>query len=186
MSQEEKICARCKLPKPLDQFYDTQKGKGYWCKKCNLDAAKELYKKRCEEDPEFSKRRYLKYQKNLSKDTLKVNRIRYIYGLTEAQCERIIERQGGVCPVCKLPVTEGKRVVDHNHETGKVRGILHHKCNMGIGFFGDSVKRLRAAMEYLERDGIELNADETGHYFRLNRGARSKSSQGLCLQSQLT
>lgn len=181
MSEEKKVCSRCKDPKFLDEFYDTAKGKAYWCKQCNLDAAKEIYKKRCEENPEFATRRYERYQKNTPKETLKSNRIRYIYGLTELQCERIIERQGGVCPVCKFPVTEGKRVVDHNHSTGKVRGILHHKCNMGIGFFGDSVERLRAAMEYLDRDGIELDADETGHYFRLNRGARIKERPEIVL-----
>ncbi|MGH2785637.1 MAG: endonuclease domain-containing protein [Actinomycetota bacterium] len=44
--------------------------------------------------------------------------------------------------------------MDHNHETGKVRGILCFGCNGGLGQFLDNIESLRRAIEYVERDGF--------------------------------
>jgi hypothetical protein len=41
--------------------------------------------------------------------------------------------------------------VDHDHTTGKVRGLLCHDCNVGIGFMRDSVENFRRAIAYLDR-----------------------------------
>lgn len=46
-------------------------------------------------------------------------------------------------------------VVDHCHETGKIRGILCYPCNMGIGHLGDTLNNLRNAIRYLERNKDE-------------------------------
>jgi hypothetical protein len=43
--------------------------------------------------------------------------------------------------------------VDHDHKTGKVRGILCHKCNIALGLIGDDPARARALANYLEREG---------------------------------
>jgi len=69
------------------------------------------------------------------------------YGLTVQQYNRIWWRQKGKCAVC------GKKkrlVVDHNHKTGKVRGLLCDKCNSGLGLFDDNAKRLSQAINYLK------------------------------------
>lgn len=58
----------------------------------------------------------------------------------------MVEEQNGLCAICHEAPVEA---VDHNHTTGEVRGLLCHMCNRGIGFLGDSPKRLAAAYKYL-------------------------------------
>lgn len=64
----------------------------------------------------------------------------------------------GVCAICGKPETHGNGkssikllAVDHCHTTGKIRGLLCHKCNLGIGHLDDSIDRLEAAINYLEK-----------------------------------
>lgn len=75
------------------------------------------------------------------------------YGITPDDYDALLSAQGGVCAVCKEPPSDprGYRMhVDHCHETSRVRGILCGPCNQGIGRLGDSVDRLRAAIDYLQ------------------------------------
>ena len=74
------------------------------------------------------------------------------YGLTVEQYDAILVAQGGGCAVCgKHP--NGRRLpVDHEHETGRVRGILCDNCNRGIGRLGLEIPgRLERFAEYLQR-----------------------------------
>ena len=64
-------------------------------------------------------------------------------------------QQGDQCSICKR--SGMKMVIDHNHQTGEVRGLLCHACNVGIGNLGDDVDRVRSALEYLIKSG-------TGYY----------------------
>lgn len=76
------------------------------------------------------------------------------YGITPEDYDRILAAQGGVCAICRTPPPDprGFRMhVDHDHESGRVRGILCGPCNQGIGNLGDDVERLRAAIKYLRR-----------------------------------
>lgn len=77
----------------------------------------------------------------------------YTYGLSEEQFEALRARQGDCCAICAR--TDSGRpghdwYVDHNHVTGKVRGLLCLTCNAGLGQFYDNPVRLRAAAQYLE------------------------------------
>lgn len=74
--------------------------------------------------------------------------------MTRTDYDVMLEKQGGGCAVCGVRPPEGKSLaVDHNHETGAVRGILCDKCNQAIGSFKDSPALLRKAAEYLEASG---------------------------------
>ena len=82
------------------------------------------------------------------------SRVHYLksrYGITPEQWIEMWYAQGECCGVCRSETTDGKWWhVDHDHETGKVRGILCHGCNTGLGNFGDDIARMRRAIEYLE------------------------------------
>ena len=68
--------------------------------------------------------------------------------------EFMLEKQGGVCAICKNKCSTGRALaIDHDHETKKVRGLLCGKCNRGLGLFNDSSGRLFAAASYLAQYG---------------------------------
>jgi hypothetical protein len=80
--------------------------------------------------------------------------LKYHYDITLKRYDELLGKQGGVCAICKkLEVTRHTKrlVVDHDHTTGKVRGLLCHRCNCGLGYFKDSQKHLEDALAYLVR-----------------------------------
>lgn len=70
------------------------------------------------------------------------------YGLSHEKYTEMVEAQNGSCAICKA-ITD--LLVDHDHNTGAVRGLLCRPCNSGIGQFYDSPARLLSAIEYLAR-----------------------------------
>lgn len=72
------------------------------------------------------------------------------YGMTVDQYHGLLNSQGGVCAICRGQNTNGRRyAVDHDHETGTVRGLLCSQCNVGLGMFRDSTSLLTEAISYL-------------------------------------
>lgn len=79
-------------------------------------------------------------------------RLRRVYGTTEAEYEAQLALQGGRCAICGREFDPGQRpATDHNHETGKFRGILCHSCNWILGYAHDDPATLASAIEYLLR-----------------------------------
>lgn len=77
------------------------------------------------------------------------------YGLTPDGYNKMLIAQDGVCAICNHPPNgrahNGKLVVDHDHSTGKVRGLLCSKCNSVLGYVKDSTETLIKAIEYLNK-----------------------------------
>jgi hypothetical protein len=76
------------------------------------------------------------------------------YGITQEEYNSMVLIQNGVCAICKLPPSKKRLSIDHNHETGKIRGLLCSRCNLAIGGFRDSAQLLREAANYIEKGGI--------------------------------
>jgi hypothetical protein len=84
--------------------------------------------------------------------------MRYHFGITQTAYDEMLAAQGGVCAICRRPETYrlpktqaiSRLVVDHDHETDEVRGLLCRACNSAIGHFQDDEERLLSAVEYLK------------------------------------
>ena len=74
------------------------------------------------------------------------------YGLTLEAFDVLWDVQSGCCAICQRPLSRDRKThVDHDHTTGRVRGLLCHGCNIGLGSFCDSPNTLVAATEYLRK-----------------------------------
>jgi hypothetical protein len=130
------LCCECQEWRPLENFAPVVRKAG--CGQCNRCKAKQrsaAYRR----DPAPWRRR--EFQK---------------YGLTEESFADMVVAQGGRCACCGATIeSKSKRCkrlfVDHDHVTGKVRGLLCYHCNTGIGHLGDNAESVRRALTYLER-----------------------------------
>lgn len=80
----------------------------------------------------------------------------YLYGLTKPKFDELLEKQKGLCDFCELPLpinNLSQVKIDHCHLQGHVRGLLHHRCNVGLHFIEDD-KFLAYAVRYIERHRI--------------------------------
>jgi hypothetical protein len=93
--------------------------------------------------------------------------LRARYGVSAAEVEVLVDEQGGVCPICGRPEPGN---VDHDHVTGKVRGVLCFNCNGGLGQFRDDVDALSNAIGYLA-GGDDLHDITVGRARGLVKGS---------------
>lgn len=80
------------------------------------------------------------------------------YGLTQTDYDALCDKQEHRCAICGAQKADdsGKEWnVDHDHKTGKVRGLLCRRCNGGLGWFRDNPVALRAAADYVEKNKCE-------------------------------
>ena len=139
MRLEQKLCSKCNKIKPFDLFNyskNTKDRKHAWCKQCQSQYAKQRY-------------RYLpNKQRELG--------LKSKYGIAIEEYNQLLERQQNRCALCSTTVAgKGRKnfCVDHNHETGEVRGLLCFNCNVGLGMLKDSPSLLQRAIRYLEENG---------------------------------
>lgn len=147
-----KVCNKCLEEKSVDSFYlrdkkNPSKGLKFSCKVCENVEAKERYHKKYRLNPDTKKRNY-------------INRLLREYGLTEDSYKELWEANKGKCTICSTDLINvlyensvGVRaVVDHCHSSGKVRGLLCHKCNGGLGQFNDDLELIEKALYYLKNN----------------------------------
>jgi Recombination endonuclease VII len=130
-SKKGKICRRCKIcVRERRKIYQNN----------NYEKAIIAIKEYNENNPER-----VKYWDKLS--TLKK------HGLTLEDYNNILKKQNNKCAICKRKNPHGiDLAIDHNHKTGKIRGLLCTNCNTALGSFKDSTKTLQNAIEYLKNN----------------------------------
>jgi len=98
---------------------------------------------------------YKEYRKNNKKDEKEANRLyqkKTKYGITKEEYYNLFESQGNKCLICGCEFNGRiKGVIDHNHNTGVVRGLLCQKCNSLLGMANEDPKILENAILYLKR-----------------------------------
>jgi hypothetical protein len=75
-------------------------------------------------------------------------RLGYVYNMTRLEYDQLIQSQASLCAVCLEPL-RASAFIDHDHESGKVRGVLCARCNSGLGEFRDNQVYLQSAQRYL-------------------------------------
>lgn len=79
-----------------------------------------------------------------------INHRRKTYGLEHEDYLAVLEKQNYACAICEKGFDQAVPHVDHDHDTGKVRGLLCMSCNTALGHFRDDADRLRDAAAYIE------------------------------------
>ena len=166
-----RLCTKCVTVKPRQSFSRSNiasDGLHTWCKECKSRRTREWYaenadrlraeaKARYEADPTKKKSRAIvRYHRIKGTATWLTRRNHKLrkYGLSNGDYESMLAKQGGVCAICGEPPNPKRQhdlAVDHCHLTGTVRGLLCHKCNIGLGHFEDSEGLMTKAIDYLKR-----------------------------------
>lgn len=82
------------------------------------------------------------------------------YNLTIEDYEALLKSQNYVCAMNGEKFKGREPFVDHDHTTGKIRGLLCGKCNFGLGHFDDQINKLQNAISYLRKSAADC--PETG------------------------
>src|SRR5262249_28416565 len=162
--QHVKTCKRCGQAKELDQFYANpsgRDGKRPECKQCTATRRREWYEANREREiarvREWQVANPDRVRENLPRlpaaghRTLsnRKSHLKRKYGMPVEEFDEMLARQGGGCAICGRPDADN---VDHDHATGRVRGILCFNCNIAVGQMEDDEERFAAAIVYLTRD----------------------------------
>lgn len=175
-----KTCSRCGKEKDQNEFTidnRSKDGRYSWCRLCKreyrnqnkeaINLKRKVYDSIHKEEKRM--RDHLYYENNKEK---LLNRS-YVYcrnasyNITQKEFDEILENQGGVCAICGKEETSFGRVtkrrqplsVDHDHNTGRIRGLLCKNCNHGLGSFFDDESLLIEAANYLKYNHTYITRD---------------------------
>ena len=142
-----KCCGKCKLYKDESEFHrgaQNPDGLQYDCKACRSEAAKFRYLTNLNRIKQSTSEWK---SKNLSK--IQARRRFKKYSMLPGQFAQILDLQGGRCAICKTEMANPH--IDHNHQTGEIRGLLCKNCNWLLGHAKESVEILLGAVTYLRK-----------------------------------
>jgi hypothetical protein len=139
-----KFCPKCKTNKYATEFRNNKFNNDFlssYCRPC-------LRIKRVEEY-------WRNHERNKFRSASYTRKGRY--GIDQAEYEKMVKEQNGVCYICKLPETskQGNKIrllsVDHHHKSGRIRKLLCKECNLMLGRAKENPETLRKGADYLEQ-----------------------------------
>lgn len=172
-----KKCPQCQEEKSLSNFSKATKNKDglqYHCKSCqslwayeNKDKREISRQKWITKNPIKSKKNAFDRHKKWAliypdrlKKSSKNTGLKRLYGITLEQKQSMLVKQNSCCAWCKIGITEYLEsqkdnkiihdfAVDHNHETGQIRGLLCNPCNRALGLLKENVQTFKNGIDYL-------------------------------------
>lgn len=148
-----KKCSTCKLEKERTEFWKrslSRDGLAYICKTC--DGTRYMRMKKEKGSALAAKQ---KEWRDNNKDRIRKNRLQHKFRMSVEDFERLRRQQNYSCAICGEHESKAGRYkilnVDHDHKTGKSRGLLCSNCNRCLGLLKDSISYLDKAIKYLKK-----------------------------------
>ena len=147
---ERRTCHSCAHSLPIDAFQETPGGRRRKCRDCrNFEGRIRAEKKRGS----------LKYQGKLKdfREQSVYRRVGSVYGLSKRELAEMRASQRDLCAICGKPESRTRDgvplrlCIDHNSQTGQVRGLLCSRCNVAIGMLDHDIDVILAAAQYLKK-----------------------------------
>lgn len=144
MDTKTKTCTYCKIEKPLTEFF-SRGGK-----------LSHLYKSRCKLCMQAKRQEWGQDNKDHLNEWRRNNWVQAgrrlkRRGATQDLYDKLYEAQKGCCAICNEPEEKFSWLcIDHDHDTGRIRGLLCPNCNRGIGLLKDNAALLERAAEYIK------------------------------------
>lgn len=153
MAATFKECNKCHDEKLLSKFWKNKSTKDGFhprCKVCTKQDNKKSYINRIKKNPNYNGEKYKQASKNPGyKEKQRNSRYKRVYGITLKEYDVLFEMQKGLCAICGHPERDKRKLaVDHNHETGEIRGLLCVVCNTNLGWY--EISKIKVD-NYLER-----------------------------------
>lgn len=153
----QKTCPRCKQTKVISKFNrcnSRKDGVQTCCRDCGHAEMKVIYYRDLARSRRIGREKRLRHieqyrerQRRQLPEKVRQYRLKYLYGLTPSEYQAIYDKQRGCCAICgRFCVVLH---VDHDHELGRVRGLLCWNCNHGLGYLR-SIWIMKKAKSYLE------------------------------------
>jgi hypothetical protein len=137
-----------------DVFENNQSRNGKWARENAVQNRKNAKK--------WNRANRKRYNSNKSRsaknnpEATKNAQLRIKFNINLEQYNKIFYLQNHKCAICKDECLTGRQLaVDHDHKTGKVRGLLCMECNIGLGKFKDSTDRLMKAIKYIVKNSVD-------------------------------
>ena len=123
------------------------------------------YQKAWEEKNKENIRARKKIYRENNKDKMRNRDLKRNFGISLHEYDLMLTEQKGKCACCGTHQNELTRnlAVDHDHDTGLIRGLLCHICNTGIGKLGDNIEGLMRALNYLEKHELTKERKTNEH-----------------------
>jgi hypothetical protein len=171
----EKRCKHCGELKSVDDFYRNNVGRDGLrpeCKACTAakragwyaeNSAAEIARVKQWQQANRERVNAGNRERRRSPESKRAQRdghLRRKFGISIDVYEEMLAAQGGVCGICgREPNPSIALHVDHDHETGVIRGLTCFRCNQALGAFGEDMERLQKATDYLLRHDPEFQRD---------------------------
>ena len=160
--EKTKYCSGCNTTKEITQFHidnSEKDGHRFQCKVCRNAKQREYAKNNKDvikiRNAAKAEQRKVYYQSDKGIESSRRSHLKRKYDITLEEYNKLLKQQNNKCKICNSEETCQRNnflSVDHEHSTGRIRGLLCNNCNRALGLFQDSMDVLHNAIMYLQNN----------------------------------